>query len=145
MLKKNMGFTLVELLASLALLSIITLSASSFYFFSQKQSNEQSTDTQNQSNARLAMDILTKEIRSADSIAVSNTSNQLTIANSTGTDIYKFENNSLKKNSEPLITDLQNCSFSPYPNSTSIDYVDITVTSASLPATNLTTTIYLRK
>jgi prepilin-type N-terminal cleavage/methylation domain-containing protein len=144
MFKSNKGVTLIELLAALSLLSIIIILASSIQMFGQKQSKVESTDIQNQSNVRLAMSILTKEIRSADSVGVPS-NNQLTITKSTSTDIYKFENNALKKNDTPLITDLQSCSFTANPNNTSIDSITITITSTNVPATTLTTTIYLRK
>lgn len=92
-IKKNeKGITLIELLAALALVSMVILLASSVQLFGQKQVNNQTNEIQNQSNVRLALNIVTKEIRKASNVSVTN--NVLTINN---TDIYKLENNILKK------------------------------------------------
>jgi prepilin-type N-terminal cleavage/methylation domain-containing protein len=144
MFKSNKGVTLIELLAALSLLSIIIVLASSLQIFSQKQTKNQTTEIQNQSNLRLAINVITKEIRSADSVKVPN-NNQLEIYKMSSKYVYKFENNTLKKDDQPLIPDLQLCTFIPYPNNTSIDYITITITSKSVPASTLKTTIYLRK
>lgn len=144
MQSRNKGFTLVEVLAALTLLSMVLILAGSIHLFGEKQSKVQSTDIQNQADVRLAMTILTKAIRSADSVSVPST-NELTVTRATGTDRYKFENNSLKKNDEPLVSGLQVCSFTPIPNAASIQSVSMTITSKDVPATTLTTTIYMRE
>lgn len=71
---------------------MVILLASSVQLFGQKQVNNQTNEIQNQSNVRLALNIVTKEIRKASNVSVTN--NVLTINN---TDIYKLENNILKK------------------------------------------------
>ncbi|AGK55095.1 PilW family protein [Bacillus sp. 1NLA3E] len=138
-IKKNeKGITLIELLAALALVSMVILLASSVQLFGQKQVNNQTNEIQNQSNVRLALNIVTKEIRKASNVSVTN--NVLTINN---TDIYKLENNILKKNNEPLISNIQSFTITK-----TEDKVTITITntpSNNQPKTTLSATIYLRK
>jgi prepilin-type N-terminal cleavage/methylation domain-containing protein len=152
MVKNQKGVTLIELLAAISLLSLFLLLANSIHLFGQKQMTNQTSEIQNQSNVRLAMNLITKQIRKASSVTVSN--NVLTIDN---TDVYKLDNNSLTKNNQPLITNLQtfdiktNDAGIPLANGTIIPIgSQISLTIADVPTNNnpqtiLSTTIYLRK
>ncbi|WP_161993100.1 prepilin-type N-terminal cleavage/methylation domain-containing protein [Sediminibacillus terrae] len=71
----NKGFTLVELLAVLALLGLIITLAGSVSWFGQKQYTNQLEETKQQSEVRLALKQITKDVRQADSLTVTN--NQL--------------------------------------------------------------------
>jgi prepilin-type N-terminal cleavage/methylation domain-containing protein len=147
MSKNEKGVTLVELLAALSLLSIILLLAGSVHIFGLKQSSNQAADIQNQSNVRLAMNIITKEIRKAsivrfDNIDDVNEENDLLTIN--GTDVYKLENKNLTKNSQPLITNLQKFTLKKIKD----DMFSITISNSAtnnIPQTTLSTTIYIRK
>jgi prepilin-type N-terminal cleavage/methylation domain-containing protein len=90
-IKNENGITLIELLVVLALLGTIIGLISSVHIFGQKQFASQSKQIQHESNVRYAMNMITKEVRSSRTIAVSNN----TIQTSTslfelkGTDLYK--------------------------------------------------------
>lgn len=138
MVKNQNSVTLIELLAAISLLSIFVLLASSIHLFGQKQMSNQTSEIQNQSNVRLAMNLITKQIRKASNVTVSN--NVLTIDN---TDVYKLENSNLTKNSQPLVTNLQKFDIQ-------LNGDQITLSIADLPNNNnpqtiLSTTIYIRK
>jgi prepilin-type N-terminal cleavage/methylation domain-containing protein len=64
-LKSEKGVTLIEVLCALALVSLVLLLASSINLFGQKQVVNQSTEIQSQTNERLALKVITKEIRKA--------------------------------------------------------------------------------
>jgi Tfp pilus assembly protein PilW len=102
-LKNNeKGITLVELLAALALVSLVILLAGSINLFGNKQTSSQKTEIQNQSNDRLAMNIVTKAIRQADptTVEVINDQNVLKINEVT----FKLDGSSLKKGADVLIS-----------------------------------------
>jgi prepilin-type N-terminal cleavage/methylation domain-containing protein len=90
-IKNENGITLIELLVALALLGTIIGLISSVHIFGQKQFTSQSKQIQHESNVRYAMNMITKEVRSSPTIAVSNN----TIQTSTslfelkGTDLFK--------------------------------------------------------
>lgn len=66
-LKEEKGITLVELLASLALMGLVLTLAMSVYMTGQKQYNSQTTNADVQDSLMIAMKDITKEIRSAKS------------------------------------------------------------------------------
>jgi prepilin-type N-terminal cleavage/methylation domain-containing protein len=139
MIKSEKGITLVELLAGLALLSIILLLASSLHLFAQKQMNAQEHADQSESNVSLAMDIITKEIRSANSSNVTN--NVLTVTTSNNaTNVYKLNGTALTKNNQTLIADINQ-----FDITSATDHYTITISSNDETPTSLTTTIYFRK
>jgi prepilin-type N-terminal cleavage/methylation domain-containing protein len=138
MVKNQKGVTLIELLAAITLLSIVLLLTNSIHLFGQKQMVDQSTEIQNQSNVRLAMDIVTKQIRKASTIYVDNYG-VLTL----DTDIYKLDNNSLTKNNQPLVTNLQRFDIQYDGSKIKVTIADLPNT--NIPQTTLSTTIYIRK
>lgn len=62
------GLTLVELLASLVLITLVLIMVTSIHLMGLKQYNTQSQTIKHQENVRLAMTSLTKAIRRADSV-----------------------------------------------------------------------------
>lgn len=141
------GVTLIELLAALFLLSIILLLASSVHLLGLKQSSSQTSEIQNQSNVRLAMNIITREIRKASTVSFINiddtdlSNDQLKI---NGVDIYKLENKNITKNANPLITNIQTFTLKKVKD----DMYTITIAnipSNNLPQTTLSSTVYIRK
>lgn len=131
------GFTLVELLSSLALLSTVLLLAGSIHFFSQKQMNDQSVEIHSQSNARLAANLLTKDIRRAVDVTVAVNKTDFSIKNAdNSTDNYTYLNSTLLKNGRSIVTNLQKFEITK----NTVDN-SISVTIADLPKT----TIYIRK
>lgn len=94
------GVTLIEILATLTLLSIILLLANSVHLFGQNQMSVQSKVIETQTNERLAINLITKEIRKAQKVEVKAV-NELTINSS---DVYKLDGTILKKNNETFMT-----------------------------------------
>lgn len=125
------GVTLVELLAALTILSIVMLLVSSVHLFAQNQMHSQSNDIQIQSDERLAMNLITKEIRRAQTVEVKNR-NELTI---NGVDIYMLEGNVLKKNNVDYIYNIKGF----YVSKLGASQVNLKI--GNLPET----TIYLRE
>jgi prepilin-type N-terminal cleavage/methylation domain-containing protein len=125
------GITLVELLAALTILSIVMLLVSSVHLFAQKQMNSQSKDIQIQSDERQAMNLITKEIRKAQTVEVKN-QNELTI---NGVDIYMLEGTVLKKNNVDYIYNIKGF----YVSKPGASQVNLKI--GNLPET----TIYLRE
>jgi prepilin-type N-terminal cleavage/methylation domain-containing protein len=96
-IRNENGMTLVELLAVLALLSMVTLLISNTHIFGQKQFSSQSEQIQHESNVRYTMNVITKEIRtSPQSISVAN--NTIKISNV----VFKLQNTTLYKNDTVL-------------------------------------------
>lgn len=92
MIKNNRGFTLVELLAVLALMSIIIILISSAHIFGQKQFINQAEEINHQSDARYIANLVAKDVRKASSLSVSG--NELILGEVT----YHLSGNTLKKN-----------------------------------------------
>jgi len=141
------GVTLIELLAAVSLLSLILLLASSVHILGLKQSSSQTTEIQNQSNVRLAMNMITREIRKASTVSFLNiddtdsSNDQLQI---NGVDVYKLNNKSIMKNTDPLIANIQTFTLKKVKD----DMYTITIANVpanNLPQTTLSSTIYIRK
>ncbi|MFS0822524.1 prepilin-type N-terminal cleavage/methylation domain-containing protein [Bacillus sp. 1P02SD] len=128
--KCEKGVTLVELLAAISLLSIILLLASSVHLFGQKQMITQKNEVQIQSHERLAANLITKEIRKADTVKVNNP-NELTI---NGSDVYKLEGTTIEKNNEEFMTNINGFNVSKNGN-------QVILKIGALPET----TIYIRE
>ena len=70
--KNDAGFTLVELLASLAILSLIIGLIGSVTMFGIKQYDKQTFEAEQANDYSYALTVLSKEIRSAKSVTVAN-------------------------------------------------------------------------
>ncbi len=70
--KNDAGFTLVELLASLAILSLIIGLIGSVTMFGIKQYDNQTFEAEQANDYSYALTVLSKEIRSAKSVTVAN-------------------------------------------------------------------------
>lgn len=128
--KNEKGVTLVELLAALALLSIIMLLASSVHLFGQNQMTLQTKQIENQSDDRIAIKLIIKEIRKAQTVEVKSV-NTLTI---NGTDIYTLKDNTLRKGNDTFVSNINKFIVTKNGN-------QIKLTIGNLPET----TIYLRE
>lgn len=105
--KKEDGLTLVELLAVLAIGSIILFFISTIHIFIQNQYNSQSKEVNELNDITIAMRAITKDIRTADVIQTSEDSKEITITIDGEETTYQFENNNLKRNGVPYIYDLE--------------------------------------
>lgn len=138
MVENNRGMTLIEILCSLSLLIIVLLLVNSIHLFGLQQMNDQTSDFNGQSNVRQAINLITKEIRSANAVNVS--SDVLTIDNK---DIYKLDNHTLTKNGQSIITGLQDFSIAKNGSKVSISLAGIPLQGGN--QITLTDTIYIRE
>src|SRR5690625_2182136 len=105
--RKEDGLSLVELLAVLAISSIIILFISTVHIFIQNQYNSQSTEVKELTDITIAMRAITKDIRSANKIEKSENPKEITIVLDEGPISYIFENETLKRNGAPYIYELE--------------------------------------
>lgn len=134
------GVSLIEVIVSISLISIIILLTNSFHLFSQKQMISQTDEIQNQANTRTGLNIMTKEIRTAENVTIQD---EILVINHT--DKYKLDSNTIKKNNTTLIKNIKHFTFSFDEE----DHKKINIVIESLPsneekAFKLSTSIYLR-
>lgn len=101
------GLSLVELLAVLAIGSMILLFISTIHIFIQNQYNTQSADVKGLTDITVAMRAITKDIRSADMVETYEDFKQLIISVEGKETSYRFKNEILEKNGDPYIYDLE--------------------------------------
>ena len=130
MVKSEKGLTLVEVLATIVVLSMILLLSTSVQMFAHNQANSQKVKNQIQANERLALNRITREIRKAGTVE-EKSSNVLVI---NGTDEYKLVDTTLMMKDEEEITEISRFSVKVTGSK-----VDLTV--GDIPKT----TIYIRK
>ncbi|GAA5416245.1 hypothetical protein Pryu01_01277 [Paraliobacillus ryukyuensis] len=138
-MREERGMTLVELLAALALLSIIIMLVGSVMFFGQKQYSKQTETIAKQDEVRFVMSTITKAIRSHHADEVTVADSVLTI----GTDQYKLNTSQLLKNS--VVLSDQIAVFNVIKQD---EQIDITIGSTSdeyNEKQTLSTVIYLRE
>lgn len=105
--RKEDGLSLVELLAVLAISSIIILFISTIHIFIQNQYNSQSTEVKELTDVTVAMRAITKDIRSTEGIINSENPQEIRLDIRDETISYLFENETLKKNGVPYIYELE--------------------------------------
>jgi Tfp pilus assembly protein PilW len=131
------GLTLVEVLAVLVLLSLVTLLIFSVLSFGQKNYSTQQGQVQKQQDLTYVTKLITKEVRQAKSVKIEN--GQLVI----DTNTYTFKENSIYKNNSELISGIQTFNFS-------LNGIKLTLTitgndDARGNANTVSTNIYIRK
>ncbi|CQR48020.1 hypothetical protein BN1058_02360 [Paraliobacillus sp. PM-2] len=98
MLKNERGITLVELLAVLAILSIVIALISSAHLFGQKQYIKQTDEIETQDEVRFVMSQLTTDLRSVTENKIMKKENELIIGNHT----YRHSGNTLYRNNDAV-------------------------------------------
>ncbi|PRY83229.1 type II secretion system protein [Alkalibacterium olivapovliticus] len=94
--KSEEGFTLVELLASIALLSVVILLVGSVHIFGQSQFINQTESASQSNDLRYSLSMISRDVRSAEVVTVEG-------ATLRADDItYTFSNSTLTRNSEIL-------------------------------------------
>lgn len=101
------GLSLVELLAAVAIGSLLLILVSTSHIFIQNQYNSQSTDVKQLTDITIVMKSITKDIRSADVVETSEDYKQLILTNDHQTTTYTFEDNLLMKNNVPYVRELE--------------------------------------
>lgn len=87
------GFSLLEVLIATALFSLATLTIMAVYLYSSKSFAVLASYAELDQNNRTALDTMTKELRSAQTV-VTNTTNSITFVNGSGQSVeYQFEPN----------------------------------------------------
>lgn len=99
-MKNKKGFTLIELVITLAILGIVLPVIFSPVFFSFKNFDTQNEKTNIISDTRAVMDYLTREIRKSDQVTVDD--NKITITIGTDLVIYEEDNGDLKKDGKVI-------------------------------------------
>ncbi|WP_026558588.1 prepilin-type N-terminal cleavage/methylation domain-containing protein [Bacillus sp. J37] len=100
-MKNQRGVSLIEVIASISLISIILLLVNSFHLFGQKQMTSQTDEIQNQANIRTALNMITKEIRTAESVTIQD---DVLIINLK--DKYTLDSNTIMKNNTVFIKNI---------------------------------------
>ncbi|PXW90038.1 prepilin-type N-terminal cleavage/methylation domain-containing protein [Streptohalobacillus salinus] len=145
MIKNEKGITLVELLAALAILSIILLLVGSAHIFGQRQYFEQNKTIQLQDEVRAAMSQLTTDVRkvTADTGATVTRTNGTTTL-TLGENNYTHQASTLKRNGV-VISDYISTFNWEEPNERQINIeIESTLNDKGKRAT-LTTTVYFRR
>lgn len=131
------GLTLVEVLAVLVLLSLVTLLIISVLSFGQKNYSTQQGQVQKQQDLTYVTKLITKEVRQAKSVKIEN--GLLVI----DTNTYTFKENSIFKNNSELVSEIQTFNYS-------LNGMKLTLTitgndDARGNANTVSTNIYIRK
>lgn len=96
LIKKDEGITLIELLASIALLSIVILLVGSFHIFGQTQFINQTESASQSNDLRYSLSVISRDVRRAEVVTVEGTTLK-------ADDItYNFNKPTLERNGEIL-------------------------------------------
>lgn len=101
--RNEQGLTLIELLAVLAIGSLIMISLVSVQIFVQKQYDRQSTKINELTDITIAAKAITKEIRSAGEVKPVDQTNEIILILENDEISYRLEDNILKKNDAAYI------------------------------------------
>lgn len=138
-MKEEHGMTLIELLAVLALLSIIIALIGSAMVFGQKQYHSQKEIIDRQDEVRFIMSTLTKEIRSHQASDIKVQADNLIV----GTDVYQLEGSKFLKNDTVLSQQI--AVFEVKKNEQRIDISVTSLTDQNYEQKQLSTVLYLRE
>ncbi|SDK41085.1 prepilin-type N-terminal cleavage/methylation domain-containing protein [Sediminibacillus albus] len=138
-MRNNKGFTLVELLAALALLGLIVGLASSVHLFGQKQFTNEIKQVNNQSNVRLVLKQITKDIRSSNMLAIEG--NVLTVDGN----VYKQEGTQMLRNDRLMVTGIAEFTVNPTENGSGAEITVKSVSNKRQQYSSVSTVIYARE
>lgn len=96
--KNDQGITLIELLASLAILSIVILLVGSVHIFGQRQFINQTESASQGNELRYSLSVMSREVRRAESVTWDEDSRTLTV----DTIQFSFSENRLSRNGETI-------------------------------------------
>lgn len=102
-MKNERGYSLVELFISLAILSLIVILVTSIQLFGQKQVTNQNERANLQAEVRLALNVVTKEIRGAETLSIYN--NIVTLND--GDVTIKKEGETITKNGQVIASKIE--------------------------------------
>ncbi|MBV6682738.1 PilW family protein [Rossellomorea marisflavi] len=131
------GVTLIELLGAMVVLAIVMVLIANVQIFGQKQFVNQTEQVSHEADVRLAMNLLTKEIRSASSISVTNNTIQ------TDTGKIELKGSTLQKGSKVIGENI--ASFSASQKDGKVTLTLKSKANENKKASSLSTTLYIRK
>lgn len=146
-IKKQKGFSLIEMMVVVAIIGLIVLGLVTFFTGGARSWVAGQSQLEAQRNARQAMDRMVKEIREGDSIAsgsnaTSITVNYLTLGKSSVT--YSLSDNTISRESSPLIDNVKTLKFT-YPDASKVHILlEVNVDNDENPDITLNTDINLR-
>ncbi|EXJ22410.1 hypothetical protein ADIAL_1996 [Alkalibacterium sp. AK22] len=138
--KKDQGITLIELLASLAILSLVILLIASVHLFGQTQFVDQAQSASQGNNLRYGLSVLSREVRRAETASWDDNKKTLTTDN----DIFIWSGSRLTKNGEILIEDIGKFDASVDANEGKVDITLAGRESKQGKVKSYSTTIYFR-
>jgi len=102
-LKSDRGFTIVELLASIAILSIVILLAGSVHMFGQRQFTSQTESASQANDMSYALSVMSRDLRkeSAASVTVNEDKNEITVQNGS---TFTHQGQELNKNGTEVLS-----------------------------------------
>ncbi len=146
MFKDERGITLVELLAVLAILSIILLLVGSAHIFGQRQYFEQSETIDHQGDVRLIMSQLTTDVRKVTVNEGASTSDNSGVFTLTlGANVYTHEGTTLKRNGVILSENISTFEWSSTTNETANKIKIESVLDDKDKRASLETVLYFRR
>lgn len=146
MLKDEQGITLVELLAVLAILSIILLLVGSAHIFGQRQYFEQNETIDHQGDVRLIMSQLTTDVRKVtvnEGASTSYNSGVFTLA--LGDNTYTHQGTTIKRNGVRLSENISIFEWLSTTNQAANEIKIVSVPDDKGNQTSLETVLYFRR
>ncbi|WP_078552410.1 prepilin-type N-terminal cleavage/methylation domain-containing protein [Bacillus alkalicellulosilyticus] len=139
----NKGLTLIEVVATLAIVSMVLLLINAIHLSGQKQVVTQSNQIEHQGNVRLALNMITKEIRSAEKVEVAG--HVITLKDKNGVEVAKIKHagTEILKNGDAMISFIDQLLVEKVDNKITLD-----ITSEALEngqQVRQSTVIYIRK
>ncbi|MBO1004018.1 hypothetical protein IPU62_15105 [Pseudogracilibacillus auburnensis] len=127
----------MEVILVLAIISMVLVLISNVQIFGQKQYVNQSQQMNHQDHVRLAVKLITKEIRKENAVSVEG--NSLLI----GTDLYSLKDTMIEKNGRSVISDISEFNISPLPDGVNVEIKSIADQHGK--KASISTVIYIRK
>lgn len=135
--KSEEGFTLVELLASIALLSVVILLVGSVHIFGQSQFINQTESASQSNDLRYSLSVISRDVRSAEVVTVEG-------ATLSADDItYTLANSTLRRNGEVLSTRVSD--FTPESIPDGVHITILSTVNRQNQSKEYETTIYFRR
>ncbi|SFC41220.1 prepilin-type N-terminal cleavage/methylation domain-containing protein [Alkalibacterium subtropicum] len=140
--KSDKGITLVELLASLAILSVVILLAGSVHLFGQRQFISQTESASQANNMSYALSVMSRDLRKEEGETVTVSDGGTKITTGTGL-IFAYNGSEILKNGSTLIDSVSSMTV----KKNSEDSIEIKIESQSPQSQTRTykTTIYFRR
>lgn len=139
--KNDQGITLVELLASLAILSIVIILVGSVHIFGQRQFIYQTESASQGNELRYSLSVMSREVRRAESVTWDEESRTLTV----DTIQFRFSENRLSRNGEIIAENVSDFQASTNQEEGKVDIMIAGAQPRQGQAKTYRTTIYPRR